>query len=330
MRSRRRRDLRRRRFAALSSILLVVGAIAVAVAGGFGSPGDGERAVQTSSAPRTLELRIGSERRSIDLSPVVRDSAVDVGLLRRLIAERVPTRWHSTDGRARLTFALDRRVILRAIGRAPAGTVTIRARPVASTIAAPIVAQTLRNNCESAALEILMATVGRRVPQLTLQAALPVSGTPDPIGDGVSRVWGDPEEGYVGRPESGGVAGGFGVFQGPVIAVAGRFGVGLEDLSGGPVEEIVRTVRAGRAVMVWIGLSDGPYGEWTSPAGRRVRVNFGEHTVVVNGITEDGRLRVVNPLEGTREIWTRERFTAMWDLLDRRAVATSRAVAASS
>jgi uncharacterized protein YvpB len=330
MRSRRRRDLRRRRFAALSSILLVVGAIVVAVAGGFGSPGDGERAVQTSSAPRTLELRIGSERRSIDLSPVVRDSAVDVGLLRRLIAERVPTRWHSTDGRARLTFALDRRVILRAIGRAPAGTVTIRARPVASTIAAPIVAQTLRNNCESAALEILMATVGRRVPQLTLQAALPVSGTPDPIGDGVSRVWGDPEEGYVGRPEGGGVAGGFGVFQGPVIAVAGRFGVGLEDLSGGPVEEIVRTVRAGRAVMVWIGLSDGPYGEWTSPAGRRVRVNFGEHTVVVNGITEDGRLRVVNPLEGTREIWTRERFTAMWDLLDRRAVATSRAVAASS
>jgi hypothetical protein len=89
------------------------------------------------------------------------------------------------------------------------------------------------------------------------------------------------------------------------------------------VKEVVRTVREGRAVMVWIGLSDGPYGEWTSPDGHPVRVNFGEHTVVLNGITEDGRLRVVNPLEGTRELWTTDRFVAMWELLDRRAVAPS-------
>ncbi|MGE3137934.1 MAG: C39 family peptidase [Thermoleophilia bacterium] len=308
---------------AIASILLAAGATALVMARVLGAPGSGEpAAAETSLAPRLLEVRIGSGRRSIDLGPGIRAAAIDEALLRRLLAERVPSRWQVTDGRARLTYSLDRSAVVRAIRRAPTGIVTIRARPVASTIAAPVVAQRLRNNCESAALEILMATVGRRVPQLTLQAAFPVSGTPDPIGDGASRVWGDPEEGYVGRPEGGGVAGGFGVFQGPVVAVAGRFGVALQDLSGGSVREIVRTVRGGRAVMVWIGLSDGPYGEWTSPAGRRVRVNFGEHTVVINGITEDGRLLVVNPLEGTREVWTRDRFTAMWDLLDRRAVVT--------
>lgn len=322
-----RPSVRRRRIAAVATVFLASGALGLAVAGVLGSPRGGAPAAPESSlVPRALEIRVGRERRSIDLGPAIRDSAIEVSLLRRLLAERVPSRWQVTDGRARVTYVLDRSAVVRAIGRVPGGTgtVIIRARPIESVIAAPVVAQRLRNNCESAALEILMATVGRRVPQLALQAALPVSGTPDPIGEGPSRRWGDPEEGYVGRPEGGGVAGGFGVFQRPVIEVAGRFGVGLEDLSGGSVQEIVRTVRAGRAVMAWIGLSDGPYGEWTSPAGRQVRVNFGEHTVVLNGITDDGRLTVVNPLEGTREVWSREQFAAMWDLLDRRAVATSR------
>ena len=73
--------------------------------------------------------------------------------------------------------------------------------------------------------------------------------------------------------------------------------------------------------MVWVGLSAGPYGEWTSPRGRRIRVNFGEHTVVLHGIREDGSLLVSNPLEQTREVWDRGKFERMWELLGRRALA---------
>ena len=54
--------------------------------------------------------------------------------------------------------------------------------------------------------------------------------------------------------------------------------------------------------MAWVGLSDGPYGRWRSPRGRTIQVNFGEHTVVLKGIRADGSIRVVNPLEGTREL----------------------------
>ena len=72
--------------------------------------------------------------------------------------------------------------------------------------------------------------------------------------------------------------------------------------------------------MAWVGLSDGPYGEWRSPRGRNVRVNFGEHTVVLTGMRGDGRIRVVNPLEGTRELWTRQRFETMWARLGNRAL----------
>jgi hypothetical protein len=34
----------------------------------------------------------------------------------------------------------------------------------------------------------------------------------------------------------------------------------------------------------------------------------------------DGRLRVMNPLQGTLESWTRARFEAAWNLLGRRAL----------
>jgi hypothetical protein len=72
--------------------------------------------------------------------------------------------------------------------------------------------------------------------------------------------------------------------------------------------------------MAWIGLSDGPYGRWVSPQGKRIDVNFGEHTIVLVGVTRDGTLRIVNPLQGTSELWSRDRFEAAWQLLGRRAL----------
>jgi uncharacterized protein YvpB len=269
-----------------------------------------------------VEILVGRERtQRVDLTSAMRDGVPDLVRVRALLAEKVPLRWVVRTGRATVIYRLDTRLALRAVrARGDRSSIRVAARPVASRIAAPVVAQALRNNCESAALEVLLATVGRRTPQLQLQAALPVSGAPDPVGYGPSRVWGDPELGYVGRPDGGGAAGGFGVFQAPVMRVAEGLGARLDNLSGRTSGEVVARVRSGAAVMVWIGLSDGPYGEWRSPAGRRVRVNFGEHTVVLNGVTRDGRLRVVNVLRGTRELWTRSDFEVMWNRLGRRAI----------
>ena len=125
----------------------------------------------------------------------------------------------------------------------------------------------------------------------------------------------------MGRPDGGGTAGGFGVYQGPVRRVAQSYGRRLEDLSGSSPVQVYARLRSGRAVMVWVGLSDGPYGTWSSPSGRAVRVNFGEHAVVLAGIGSAGDLRVLNPLEGTRETWSAAKFEAMWRLLGRRALA---------
>jgi uncharacterized protein YvpB len=243
--------------------------------------------------------------------------------LEGFLQARLPERWTVSAGRARITYSLGADEAARRLGAGAPGTHRLAARPRSAVVSAPVVAQEQRNTCESAALEILLASAGVRVPQGELQRALPTDGPLDPVGSGSDRVWGDPELGYVGRPDGGGLAGGFGVYQRPVAAVARRYGVALEDLTGRTPAAIYERLLAGRAVMAWVGLSDGPHGSWRSPTGRPVRVNFGEHTVVLNGIARDGGLLVVNPLEGTREVWSRARFVRMWDRLDRRALATA-------
>jgi uncharacterized protein YvpB len=223
----------------------------------------------------------------------------------------------------KIRYRLDRSAAVRralALG-ADGGTVAVARQPIASLISAPVVRQAQRNICEAAALEILLATTGVEADQLRLQARFPRSGSPDPQESPTGRVWGDPELGYVGRPDGGGSAGGFGVYPGPVRSVAREYGRRLDDLTGAAPRHVYRRLLQGRAVMAWVGLSEGPYGEWSSPSGRRVRVNFGEHTVVLTGVRPDGQLRVVNPLEGTRETWTEQKFESMWALLDRRALA---------
>ncbi len=208
---------------------------------------------------------------------------------------------------------------VRSSAAAP-GATAIAEKRHGRTFPAPVVAQRLHNNCESAALEVLLATHGTRVNQLRLQAALPRSGPLDPQGTGPDRVWGDPDRGFVGRADGGGTAGGFGVYPGPVAAVAARYEVPLRNLTARAPSRVYRALAQGHAVMVWVGLGAGPYGTWRAPSGRRIRVNFNEHTVVLTGIGKGGVLSVVNVLHGTRERWSRARFELMWRRLGRRAL----------
>lgn len=185
----------------------------------------------------------------------------------------------------------------------------------------PVVLQALRNNCETAALSMLLAAAGVRADQLTLQEKLPRSGPldPRPAPSGGLPVWGDPNLGFVGRPEGGGTAGGFGVYQGPIRKLALKSGVPLVDLSRRDPAVLYRRLAAGRPVMVWIGLSAGPYRRWGTPAGRVISANLGEHTVVLASL-RGGMLVVNDPLVGERRLWTRARFERMWSLLGRRAL----------
>jgi uncharacterized protein YvpB len=206
--------------------------------------------------------------------------------------------------------------------RTVTGRSTVPAQRAATRvlIGAPTVQQALPNDCEAASLQILLATLGVQRDQLTLQGELPRSGPLDPIGSGPTAVWGDPREGFVGRVDGSGTAGGFGVYQGPIAQVARRNGRTLRDLTGSTVDTLLGELRAGHAVMAWVALSQGPYGHWRSPSGRPIAVNFGEHAVVLVGIGPNG-LTVKNPLQGTTELWSLARFSSSWPSLGRRALA---------
>jgi uncharacterized protein YvpB len=167
---------------------------------------------------------------------------------------------------------------------------------------------------------MLLASAGVRVDQRTLQRQLRRSGPPDPIvsTDG-TWTWGAPDEGFVGRVEGGGTAGGFGVYQGPIRQLAARYRVPLVDLSRRDVGIVLSRLRRGRPVLSWIGLSEGPYRRWRTPNGQSISVNLGEHAVVLTGIS-NGMILVNDPLTGTRLRWTAKEYEAKWRLLGRRAL----------
>ena len=185
----------------------------------------------------------------------------------------------------------------------------------------PIVKQAYRNNCETAALSMLLAAAGVQVDQRVLQRQVARSGPLDPLvaADG-TWTWGNPDRGFVGRAPGGGTAGGFGVYQGPIRRLAARYDVTLADLTQTNVTAIVARLRVGRPVMAWIGLSEGPYRSWRTPSGEKITVNFGEHTVILTGI-QGSMIRVNDPLSGARREWSIAEFAKRWRWLGKRALA---------
>lgn len=289
---------------------------------GSGSGPRRTHAARAADAPQII-LRInGRTFARVPLRAVTRRGRLDRRLLRRALHRLLPARVRLTQSRWQFVDRVGRSAVVRQVEQrgATAQEVVVPLRRSAASVRVAVVKQLLHNDCESAALQVLLATRGIRVGQLTLQSQLPRSGPPDPAGTGPSMVWGDPRLGFVGRADGGGKAGGFGVYQGPVAALARRHGLRLR--SPGPAaRDLYSALLHGRAVMAWVALSNGPFGDWTSPQGRHVHVNFGEHSVVLLGIRPGHLLEVGNPLTGQRELWPEARFEQMWNALGRRALA---------
>jgi uncharacterized protein YvpB len=236
---------------------------------------------------------------------------------------RLPNRITVRHGRVRQELAIlepfARRQVRHALRHAV--VLNLPVAPLWTTIALRPVRQVLHNNCEATALSMLLAAAGVRVGQLRLQARLPRSGplAPEPVAGGALFRWGDPDKGFVGRPAGGGTEGGFGVYEPPVRALAARYGVHLLDLHGRSLAVVRHEVLAGHPVLAWVGLADGPFLSWLTPAGRKITVNLNEHAVTLVG-AGPGYVLVNNPLTGRRERWSNELFGYRWKLLGRRAL----------
>jgi uncharacterized protein YvpB len=310
----RRRTVMRRRLTALVALALVLVAVVVVVTGSGGS---------TRSAPDADPAMV-----RLELAGHVVAQAEAKALQRprdlAVLLREVPLRRSVNRGAATIRFQVDRAGAGPAAARAAhngGGTVTVSEQPVASRIRVPLVKQVLRDDCEAAALSMLLAYERKPVSQLTLQRRVAHSPPLDPqTAANGAEVWGDPSRGFVGRADGSGPAGGFGVYQGPIQALAKREGVTLGDLTGSSPEAVYRALLHGRPVMVWVALAEGPYASWQTLSGATVHVNWGEHAVVLTGVGPEG-VHVNDPLSGTRLTWSKEQFEAMWRGLGSRALA---------
>ncbi len=309
----------RRRRATAVGIAIALGAFGILIFSYTG--GSGGTATPAQSA-QTLErvLRLKLHGRRIAEMPTSR-----LGQLRSRVAlaNKAPAAGVLTIGRAKIHWRTKREELVRSISRVVAaggGTIAIPQEPYASSIRLPVIKQTLQDDCEATSLSMMLNFAGKQVDQITLQDQVARSGPLDPEQGPNGEVWGDPSRGFVGNASGGGAAGGFGVYQGPIDALARRHGDPLYDLSGKRPEEVYRTLLSGRPVMVWVALSEGPYASWYSPGGKVIRVNYGEHAVVLSG-TSEASVTVNDPLSGQRLIWSKSQFESMWNALGRRALA---------
>jgi uncharacterized protein YvpB len=313
-------EIVRRRRVALAAIVLALAAIAVVVvAGSSGGGGSGTTTGPAEMAQASGRVRIELDGRTLVDQPTSRLS----GQRSQAVAiSRVPAATTIRDGLARIQARTDRQALGGEVKHAVAaggGVVAVPWAPIAASIRIPVVKQTLQDDCEATALSMLLRFAGKRVDQLTLQRQVARSGPLDPEQGPEGEVWGDPRMGFVGRADGGGPAGGFGVYQGPIAALARKHGLNPRDLSRKGPQAIYKTLLSGKPVMVWVGLSEGPYASWHSPSGEIVHVNYGEHTVLLTGVTSND-VTVNDPLSGLRLTWPKTQFTAMWDLLGRRAL----------
>ncbi|MCD0484526.1 C39 family peptidase [Streptacidiphilus sp. ASG 303] len=167
--------------------------------------------------------------------------------------------------------------------------------------AVPWYRQQLRNDCEAAALRMVLAARGHHVGDRAVLARIGVDRAHPRFGRS-GPLSGDPFRAFVGDPDGSELAGtGFGVYAPPVAAAARSFGLDVVAAGQGVGLGRLRTeVSRGHPAVVWVDylwrrVRTRPY---TAYDGRRVPyAGPAEHTVVVTGFS-GGRVTVNDPARG--------------------------------
>jgi uncharacterized protein YvpB len=203
-------------------------------------------------------------------------------------------------------------------------TVVPTARPTATpappqtvfTIPVPVIRQTMALDCETAALQMGLATYGYYYSQEALFALenpdlrAPVMGPNHTV-----LRWGDPYRQFVGNVNgSDWIPTGYGVYY-PVITTIAQ-SKGLTNARGGEgyaPATAYQALSTGHAVEVWIETNwiRTFVGTWTAWDGRAVRYSYAEHTVVLSGVSPT-QVRVNDPLHGIQYWVSKALFETNW------------------
>lgn len=144
----------------------------------------------------------------------------------------------------------------------------------------------LPSGCEVTALAMALAYYGEAADKLSLAREMPMDDTSvERNEDGTIRIWGDPEDGFVGDPFDNGIT----INPNPLKQVADKYRSGSLALYGEAFEVIETHVANKRPVLVWFTIHhEMPTPRiWHTPAGKVVQAPRPLHCIVVTGTDDD-------------------------------------------
>lgn len=161
-------------------------------------------------------------------------------------------------------------------------------------------------SCEVATLKMVLEHKGVSVDESELIAHV-----------GVTDMWGNPSEAFVGNIDGRMFGDGYGVYWQPIARVANLYRES-RSFQGWESGDVVRTLQEGHPVIIWGCLGGCEARTWTAPDGGTVNAVSYEHTFVVNGFNGtpeqvDG-FWLIDPIYG-RKYMERDSFMRMWSTL---------------
>jgi len=218
-------------------------------------------------------------------------------------------------------------VALSALGVSPKLAVFVSPLPAHALLSAPAIDQwpALPNGCEVTALSMLLQFEGVPVSNMTLAHEVARAKTPRVVKNGQVVRWGDPDNGFVGSMRH--WSDGFGVYNGPIAALARRYlGGDVWDQTGTDSSRLLRDLATGRPVEVWTNVTFKPVYDWVTWQSDHgpVTVTYDEHAVLLVGYTRDDII-LNNPENGAKdEKVPRGAFLASWRQMGRQAITVYR------
>ena len=196
------------------------------------------------------------------------------------------------------------------------------------TISMPVYGQVMNLDCEAAALQMALASLGHQYSQPVLFAGenadprLPVMNP-----DRSVKHWGNPYLGFVGNVNGSDLAPtGYGVYYPVILTVARSHGApGATGGEGLSPAGVYAALKAGRPVMVWVetGWERVGYpliGTWIAWDGQPIHYSLIEHTVTLSGVSES-EVRVNDPWHAGSQYWiNKSAFETSWHDFNNMAV----------
>jgi uncharacterized protein YvpB len=194
------------------------------------------------------------------------------------------------------------------------------------TIAMPVYKQLRGLACETAALQMGLAALGRYYTQDQLIAMQPQPETRPPVmgpvvnGHKTVKQWGNPYKNFVGNIDGADwIPTGYGIYYPPLVGVAQSHGapnvIGGEGATNGwTATKIYDALAAGHPVMAWVetGWMSAYVGTWTAWDGTPIRYSLIEHVVTLSGVSAT-QVRVNDPWKSGSQYWFgKAAFEASW------------------